>query len=128
MKLDPWSLDSNAEFFIENDPDVKLIMLQLGVADLFANAAQDAKPAHIFVAFDNHPTHWLILSLYKGIPDYSPNHSIHKLVRKASPNGLLFTAYSKQAMGKAQFLKKLRELSDGDSLPPLSQLPDRFGS
>lgn len=128
MKLDPWALDPNAEFFIENDPDVKLIMLQLGIADLFPKVSHDDKPAHIFVAFDNHPTHWLTLSLYKGIPDYSPNHSIHKLVRKASPNGLLFTAYSKEAMGKAPFLRKLRELSDNESSPPLSQLPDRFGS
>ena len=128
MKIDPWALDSSSEFIIENDADVKLIMLQLGVPDLFADAAQSAGPSHLFVAFDNHPTHWLIVSLYMGVPDYSPNHNIHKLVGNASPNGLLFSAFAKEGMARAQFLKKVRDLVEGGAVPPLSQLPDRIGS
>lgn len=125
MNIDPWSLETNAQFFIENDADVKLIMLQLGVPDLFAKAVQGEKPSHIFAAFDNHPTHWLLISLYSGIPDYSPNHTVHKLIRKASPNGLLFIASPKTTTNKEHFLKQLSELREGETLPPLSQLPDR---
>lgn len=123
MKLNPWRLDPEAEYIIENDPEVKALMFQLGVPDLFAEANTAASPCHMFVAFDNHPTHWVVFSLYKGIPDYSPNHGIHKLVGNAAPNGLLFTAHSRSGMSGSQFLNKLRKLASDDSAPPLSQFP-----
>lgn len=123
MKINPWALDAESEYLIENDADVKLLMLQLGVPDLFADAAKAGAPNHLLVAFDNHPTHWILLSSYQGVPEYSPNHGINKLVGNASPNGLLFSAFSKKGMRKDKFLRKLSELADGDKAPPLSQLP-----
>lgn len=123
MKLNPWALDAESEYLIENDADVKLLMLQLGVPDLFADATKAGAPNHLLVAFDNHPTHWIRLSSYQGIPEYSPNHGINKLVGNASPNGLLFSAFSKKGMGKDKFLRELSELVAGSEIPFLSQFP-----
>lgn len=123
MKLDPWALDAESEYLIENDSEVKLVMLKLGVPDIFADAAKASAPNHLIVAFDNHPTHWIIFSSYQGIPEYSPNHGIHKFADNASANGLLFSAISKKGMGRGRFIKKLSELAEGDKVPPLSQLP-----
>jgi hypothetical protein len=47
------------------------------------------------VAFDNHPTHWLVLSLFKG-------------VKREGGNGLLFQAEPKDSVSRAEMLTKLK--------------------
>ncbi len=46
------------------------------------------------VAFDNHPTHWLVFNFYKG-------------GKTAAENGLGFSAYSKVSVTRDDMLLKL---------------------
>lgn len=125
MKFDPWNLDPKALYSISNDTEVKLIMLQLGVPDLFDGVPIPPKPERRFVAFDNHPTHWIIISRWTGVSEYSPNHKVHSLAQNAEANGLLFVAEPKSETNKKAFLKSLQgETEYLNASVPLSQLPD----
>jgi hypothetical protein len=64
-KLDPWNLDPTAAYYLVDDAVVKSLMIQLRVPNLFAEHAQ-LKAFEAFVTFDNHPTHWITISLFKG--------------------------------------------------------------
>lgn len=126
-KIDVWALQSEKVYLFDNDPFVKCLLKQLGVPNLFAAATEfDAMKA--IVAFDNHPTHWIIIRLWKGAPEYSPNHSIHRLAKNPSANGLLFEAIPKTSESRAEMEIKLsKECSEmaADSPFQFQQLPGR---
>jgi hypothetical protein len=104
--MNVWKLDPEKVFLLEGDDTVRDLLKQLRVPNLFSGASEfDAM--HAFVAFDNHPTHWIIIHLWQGVPDYSPNHAVHKLVGNASPNGLLFKAEPKSSTNRAEIEEKL---------------------
>lgn len=104
--MNVWKLNPNEVYQLEGDDTVRGLLKQLRIPNLFAGASEfDAMQA--FVAFDNHPTHWIIIHFWQGVPDYSPNHSIHKLVGHASPNGLLFNAEPKSSTSRAEMEGKL---------------------
>lgn len=124
MTLDPWKLSSEGTYEIHGDAEVKLLMLKLGVPELFQGARGRPGPTIALTAFDNHPTHWIAFFLWAGLPEYSPNHGIHKVVGNASANGLLFTAQPKASTTKSDYLKRLRKhLADEKGVVPLSQFP-----
>lgn len=98
--MDVWKLDATP-YVLQGDDLVRDLMRQLRVPNLFARAAEyDAM--HAFVAFDNHPSHWIVLHLFQGGSSYSPNHVVHKFVADADPNGLLFEAIPKSSCSREQ--------------------------
>lgn len=124
MNLEPWSLIPDGDYIINGDAEVKLLMLKFGVPDLFDSIKSTDKAQQMFVAFDNHPTHWIIFYLWKNQPEYSPNHGVHKLAKGASANGLLFQALPKSAMTQADFAKHVQKEQDYKNSPVrFSQLP-----
>jgi hypothetical protein len=114
LRVDVWRLDPSASYMLEGDSTVTALMRQLGVPNLFA-AMIEHDEAKSFVAFDNHPTHWIILRIWKG-------HS------KKSGNGLLFEAVPKVATSEPAMLSRLKsEAAEMESSGPVtfSQLPPR---
>jgi hypothetical protein len=65
MSINPWKLDPKLPYHLSEDAEVDDIMAQLGVADLF-DEVEDEEDVQAFVAFDNHPTHWMVFSIWKG--------------------------------------------------------------
>lgn len=120
--MNAWKLDPSQLYLLEGDDTVRGLMSQLRVPNLFENVGPEHN--HVFVPFDNHPTHWVIIHLYQGLPDYSPNHAVHRLVKKADPNGLLFMAIPKRSASLDKIEKDLIE----EGFPPggsFSQFPDK---
>ncbi|HVR37380.1 MAG TPA: hypothetical protein VMS21_16215 [Methylomirabilota bacterium] len=105
--MNVWELDKESIYILEGDQVVRDLLEQLRVPDLFAGVGTDQH--HVLVAFDNHPTHWIIFNHWQGLPDYSPNHAVHRLMRGADPNGLLFTAFPKSSTSQTQVERKLKE-------------------
>lgn len=125
--VDPWHLDPQSAYVFEKDAVVRRLMRQLNVPNLFAQA-QEHDAVKILVAFDNHPTHWIIFRLWKGAPDYSPNHSVHKFAKHPEANGLLFEATPKQTISREKMeIMMTREAQQMDASGPFrfSQLPPR---
>ena len=83
INLDVWKLDSAVDYKLMDEPAEKALK-QLGIPNLFAQA-KEHDVARLMVAFDNHPTHWLVFNFFKG-------------GKTASANGLAFSAYSKVAV------------------------------
>lgn len=104
--MNVWTLDSSKDYILENDEIVGDLMRQLRVPHLFDQMAEFDEIAAM-VAFDNHPTHWIILRLWKGAPAYSPNHGISRFVESADPNGLLFQAVPKSTESREQMETRL---------------------
>src|SRR5688500_14824879 len=104
--MNVWKLNPDDVYILEGDDTVRGLLRQLRVPNLFAGAT-DFDAMHAFVAFANHPTHWIIVHLWQGVPNYSPNHSIHKLVGNAIPNGLLFKAEPKSSTSRTEMEEKL---------------------
>lgn len=123
--FDVWSLHPTHVYSLQGDDLVRHLMRQLRVPDLFASVASRG-PLHAFVAFDNHPTHWIVLHLWQGAPEYSPNHLINKLVKNPDPNGLLFEATPKATTDQLTMTNKLadeaREMGVRDAFS-FQQLP-----
>ena len=92
--LDVWKLDPAKPYFLQGDALVTGVILQLRVPNLFAPAIEHDQ-AHALVAFDNHPTHWVILHLWKG-------------QGTSDGDGLLFEAHPKSDLSREQMLGKLR--------------------
>ena len=125
MIINPWNLNSEAYYTLDGDVDVKLILIQLGIADLI-KMLNETKEEHVFIAFGNHPTHWITVHQWKGLPEYSPNHGLRKISPNASANGLLLTASSKAKMSRGQFFAELKGESKNDSPPiVLHDLPSQ---
>lgn len=91
--LNIWALDEKSMYTVTDDRDVENLLLQLRLPNLFAPAIEHDEVRMSF-AFDNHPTHWLMLDYFKGgdTPD---------------KNGLLFTAYPKVSTTREEMLKKM---------------------
>jgi hypothetical protein len=97
---------------MHRDPLVANLMAQLGVPNLFASAIEHDK-VHTFAAFDNHPTHWIVIHLWKGHSD-------------PDSDGLLFEAQPKSGLPRAEMLNRLRiQAAEMGSTEPVrfSQLP-----
>ena len=90
--FDIWNLDSAMDYNLADEP-VEKALVQLGLPNLFAHAKEHDK-VRFTVAFDNHPTHWLVFNLFKG----SEN---------PDGNGVSLYAYSKTSIGRKQMTKKL---------------------
>jgi len=114
--LDVWKLDPSKPYVLQGDALVSGLMTQLRVPNLFAQAVEHDQ-VHTLVAFDNHPTHWVVLHLWKG-------HG------EPGGNGLLFEAQPKCDLPRAQMLRKLRDQAgemEANSEVKFSQIPGQIG-
>jgi len=93
--LNVWHLDKEKLYQIDDDNVVKKLLGQLGVPNLFAHAAEHDQ-TRLLIAFDNHPTHWLVIDLFKGSD-------------RKDGDGLLFRAYPKMDTSRKQMLDRLAE-------------------
>ena len=112
--LDAWSLDPEKSYFIIEDPVVQKLLNQPGLPNLFAQAAEH-DIARFCVAFDNHPTHWLVIDYYKGGD-------------RPEMNGLGFRGYPKTEYSRKEMLAELqKEAADmkADCPTRFSQIPAR---
>jgi hypothetical protein len=110
--LDARSLTPNDSFFITDDRIVQELLSQLGLPNLFAQAAEHDH-VRFHVAFDNHPTHWIVTDFYKGSD-------------APGGNGFSFRAYPKISTSREQMREQLEaELKDMEASGPLnfSQIP-----
>jgi len=104
--MNVWNLNPEDSYILQGDDVVRDLMKQLRIPNLFGQASEfDAM--HAFVAFDNHPTHWIVLHLWQKLADYSPNHVVQKLVHNPDPNGLLFEAVPKSTTTRSAMEEKL---------------------
>jgi hypothetical protein len=92
--LNVWNLNSADSYVLHDDSVIQGLLEQLGVPNLFAQAAEHDK-VQMIVVFDNHPTHWLVLSFYKGVP-------------REGGNGLLFQAEPKESFSREEMLAQLK--------------------
>lgn len=92
--LKVWNLNSADPYVLTEDHVIQGLLDQLGVPNLFAQGAEHDK-VQMIVAFDNHPTHWLIFSFYKG-------------VQREGGNGLLFQAQPKETVSREEVLAELK--------------------
>jgi hypothetical protein len=115
-EIDPWNLDPNTAYVLVEDPVVNAIMAKLGVPQLFA-AFVTRTDFETFATFDNHPTHWITLTLIKGYGN-------------KRDDGLVFEAYPKGTTPRHEVEKKFREHAakiGAEIRGPVkfSQLPER---
>ena len=89
-----YNLQPEKSYYLVGDDVVQGLMLQLNVPNLFAGMAEFDE-AHTFVAFDNHPTHWIVLHRWKGLP-------------AAKDNGLFFEALPKSSTPRAKLFDRLK--------------------
>lgn len=110
--LDPWHLNPDQVYMVMKDEVVRSLLAQLGVPNAFAEA-REHDHIHAVEPYDNHPTHWIIVHLYKGYG--------------GKDDGLLFHAVPKSDVTRAEIIAGLQR-EDGRT-PPLeikfSQLPPR---
>jgi hypothetical protein len=93
--LSVWLLDSAKDYSISDDAIVQDLLNQLGLPNLFAQAAEHDQ-IRLSVVFDNHPTHWLVIDFFKGS-------------NQKDGNGLLFRAYPKQAVPRDKILGQMKD-------------------
>lgn len=93
--VDPWKLDPSTAYVLIEDPVVESLMEKLGVPQLFANFAGRTN-FETFVIFDNHPTHWVSITLIRG---YGTKRD----------DGLVFEALPKSTTPRHEIEKKFRE-------------------
>jgi hypothetical protein len=110
--LNVWALDSMDSYVITDDKIVQKILKQLGLPNLFAQAAEHDS-LRMSVTFDNHPTHWIVLEYFKGSD-------------RKDGDGLAFQAYPKYSVSKHEMLDRMKEMAKemGSSSPvTFSQIP-----
>jgi hypothetical protein len=90
--FDVWKLDPAVDYELIDEPAEKALK-QLGLPNLFAQE-KEHDVARFMIAFDNHPTHWLVFNFFKG-------------GKSASENGLAFSADPKLAVTREDMLLKL---------------------
>jgi hypothetical protein len=93
--LDVWHLDEKSVYQLIDDKVIQPLLAQLGVPNLFAHAIEHDE-LHSFAAFDNHPTHWIVLHLFKGL-------------ESEEGNGLLFEALPKDSTSREELLARLKK-------------------
>ncbi|BET67218.1 hypothetical protein ASA1KI_21360 [Opitutales bacterium ASA1] len=125
--MNVWKLFPEETYVLQGDDVVRDLMKQLRVPNLFARASE-YEGMHAFVAFENHPTHWIVLHLWQGAANYSPNHSIHQFVEAPEANGLLFEAVPKASVTRKTMEDRLvsEALRMGAKIPfSFQRLPER---
>jgi hypothetical protein len=106
-----WELAAG-DFYELIDEPAETALQQLGLPNLFAREKEHEK-VRIMIAFDNHPTHWLVFNFFKG-------------GKTAAENGLAFSAYPKNAINRDDMLFRLSlEAKKMDAKGPIvfSQIP-----
>jgi hypothetical protein len=93
--LDVWHLENQSDYVISDEAAVRKILKQLGIPNLFAQA-EEHDQIRFLVAFEDHPTHWLVFNLFKGSGIQGGD-------------GLAFLAYPKKSVSRNQMVEKLRE-------------------
>jgi hypothetical protein len=114
--LDAWNLNPNDVYQITGDKVVQRLLRQLGIPNVFAQT-QEHDHVHAFDQFDNHPTHWIVVHLFKG---HQPQYD----------NGLLFQAEPKSSTTREQLLEILKRSFPDDTPREIvfSHLPTRSAS
>lgn len=111
--LNAWALDAKKVYDITDDAVVQKLLDQLGVPNLFAHAAEHDR-VRLLLAFDNHPTHWVVTELFKGS-------------NRPDGDGLAFQAYPKLTVSREEILKQLavtaKEMGASEKVV-FSQIPD----
>jgi hypothetical protein len=106
-----WKLNTGIVYQLIDEP-VEKALHDLGIPNLFAHAAEH-DVVRFLVAFDNHPTHWLVFNLFKG-------------GKTASENGLALSAYPKVSTTREDMLLKLaiesKKMGNGRPIE-FSQIP-----
>lgn len=87
-----WKLDLAVDYELIDDA-AEIALKQLGLPNLFARKKEYDAARHM-VAFDNHPTHWLVFNFFQG-------------GKTAAENGLSFSASPKVAVTKEEMLLRL---------------------
>lgn len=111
--LNVWSLEPAKDYVITEDEIVKKLLNQLGLPNLFAQAREHDQ-LRFSIAFDNHPTHWLVVDLYKGSD-------------RPDGDGWSFRAYPKTSITREAMLARLQaEAKEMESTDKVSfaQIPD----
>ena len=110
--LDAWHLNKDDVYHITDDKIVQRLLNQLRIPNVFAQV-REHDHVHAFDQFDNHPTHWIVVHLFKG---YQPDFD----------NGLIFDAEPKSSTTREQFLGSLKRILGKDAPKEIvfSQLPN----
>lgn len=110
-EINVWDLHANKDYMLEGDELVSDLARQLGVPNLFPQASEHDH-AHFIVAFEDHPTHWILIHLWKGHKD-------------PSGNGLFFQADPKSSTSREQMDQTLKRIAAEMEVEhiPYSQLP-----
>ena len=109
--LDAWHLNKDETYSITGDSIVQKLLNQLGIPNIFAQT-HEHDHVHAFDQFDNHPTHWIAVHLFKG---YQPQYD----------NGLIFQADPKASTTRERMVEILKSAFPGDAPRDIvfSQLP-----
>ncbi|HTH49752.1 MAG TPA: hypothetical protein VMB21_19720 [Candidatus Limnocylindria bacterium] len=124
--MNVWNLNPSDIYLLRGDAVVRDLMMQLRIPNLFARASE-LGTTHVFAAFDNHPTHWIIIHLWQGIPSGLPDHPTQGFAGRGSHNGLLFQAEPKSSISRAEMEAQLTADSSklvGDAPFSFQQLPE----
>ena len=91
-----WNLDPAVDYNLVDAP-VENALKDLGIPNLFAHE-KEHDAVRLVVAFDNHPTHWLVFNLFKGSD-------------APGGNGLSLYAFPKAAVNRTAMHKKLQDIA-----------------
>lgn len=110
-EINVWDLHADKDYNLEGDELVSDLARQLGIPNLFPQASEHDH-ARMVVAIEDHPTHWLLIQLWKGFDD-------------ARSNGLLFQALPKSSTSREAMENLLRQIAVemGVERIPFGQLP-----
>ena len=110
-EINVWDLSAEKNYTLEGDELVTDLARQLGVPNLFPQAPEH-DVAHLVVVFEDHPTHWILIHLWKGHKD-------------PSGNGLLFQADAKSTTSREKMDQTLKRIAAEMEVAqiPYSQLP-----
>jgi hypothetical protein len=87
-----WKLNPTADYELIDEPAEKALK-QLGIPNLFAHE-KEHDIVRLMVAFDNHPTHWLMFNFFKGSDT-------------PAGDGLAFSATPKLSVSREEMLLRL---------------------
>lgn len=106
-----WKLNPKIDYNLVDAP-VELALKDLGLPNLFAHG-QEHDVVRLTVAFDNHPTHWLVFNFFKGSG-------------KPGGDGLSMYAYAKSSVSRGAMVKKLQAIAkemEAEGPISFSQIP-----
>ena len=97
QNLNIWKLNKADMYQLVGDEIVQKLLTQLGIPNLFATASEHDSVS-MTVAFDNHPSHWLLFTLFKGST-------------RPDGDGLSFSAYPKASISKKVMETRLQVIA-----------------